>query len=164
MNCEKIQELMWQSEERIQSSSTVAKHLLICPSCRKTCREYEVLIGSLAEMPLMEPPPGFTMRIVARVQEQRVFRWLMRWAFAAVIAAAAAGWWIGPPLIDWLAGATTLFGRGLTEGWREIGPQMTEGRFLGLPLAHLIAAAVLWGLTWVAAEIWGTTPQQKTLK
>lgn len=69
MTCERIKELLSDYINGVLSQSEkalVEKHIEVCASCRAELRKLERMKSILASLPVLEPPPGFTQRVLVR--------------------------------------------------------------------------------------------------
>jgi len=84
MNCDEIQAQLSEYLDRSLGAAPMAlveEHLAACPPCREETELLSETIGQVAALPLVEPPLGFTQRVMAHVREiepqprlwQRVF-------------------------------------------------------------------------------------------
>jgi hypothetical protein len=48
---------------------SMARHIRSCPDCRKVLSEFEKVRGLLKGLDEVEPPPGFTFRVMAEIRE-----------------------------------------------------------------------------------------------
>ena len=72
MNCQDVQmrlsEFLEKSLDAIRSKS-IESHLISCPVCRAEAQSLSNCIRQVANLPIVEPPPGFTSRVMAHVRE-----------------------------------------------------------------------------------------------
>lgn len=122
--CELMAEALDNAAEGQVDEAGFETHLLGCEACRHEWRKLEALEGLLRAERLVEPPPNFGSRALARIAEEsrRAPAWQRRLLgilaiLAAVggLASAIAGVVDGLPGPGRLAAATTL-GRGLVPG------------------------------------------------
>lgn len=84
MNCDEIQAQLSDYLDRSLGAAPMAlveEHLAACPPCREETELLSETIGQVATLPSVEPPLGFTQRVMAHVREiepqpglwQRVF-------------------------------------------------------------------------------------------
>ena len=71
--CEEIQ--AWLSdylEGTLESGRhrAVEDHLYLCPTCQAAANDLEESIRSVAGLPSVDPPPGFTQKVMAQVREE----------------------------------------------------------------------------------------------
>ena len=87
-------------------------HLEACPECRELARRDRALLAALASLPAFEPAPGFTERVLARVERPEAVR--SRWRRPQPVALAAA-------LLLALGGSAvwSLFNRALLLSWLD---------------------------------------------
>jgi Putative zinc-finger/Predicted integral membrane protein (DUF2275) len=72
MNCDEIQAQLSEYLERSLGAvpmALVEEHLAACPPCREETELLSETIGQVAALPAVEPPPGFTQRVMAHVRE-----------------------------------------------------------------------------------------------
>ena len=76
----------------------VDKHLAACAACRLRVNEFRTVSSLLDELPMIEPSPGFDMRVRARVAAEPVKQSWWAWfpaprvAFAASVLGLATIW------------------------------------------------------------------------
>ena len=116
-------------------AAVVESHLVGCARCREEVEEWRALFGALADLPELEPNPGFADAVMARVAVRSAwaerFAALVRWvtprttlawamlaaAFAlpALVYAGAFAWLATQPWFS-VAGMTVFFGQ-TVPGW-----------------------------------------------
>jgi Putative zinc-finger/Predicted integral membrane protein (DUF2275) len=72
MNCQEVQtELSEYLENSLDAVriKNIEIHLLSCPLCRAEADDLSDCIQQIAQLPMVEPPPGFTQRVMAHVHE-----------------------------------------------------------------------------------------------
>jgi predicted anti-sigma-YlaC factor YlaD len=72
MNCDEIQAQLSEYLERSLGAvpmALVEEHLAACAPCREETELLSETIGQVAGLPVVEPPPGFTQRVMAHVRE-----------------------------------------------------------------------------------------------
>ena len=72
MNCHDVQmrlsEFLDKSLDAIRTKS-IETHLISCPACRAEAHSLSNCIRQVANLPIVEPPPGFSRRVMAHVRE-----------------------------------------------------------------------------------------------
>jgi anti-sigma factor RsiW len=82
------------------------RHLGLCPACRRAVDERRLIAQAAAGLPPLELPPGFSRRVMARLEDRprvSVFGWLALGSTAFV------------SLVAVVVGVFVLSGRSLTE-------------------------------------------------
>jgi anti-sigma factor RsiW len=82
MNCEEIQRQLSDYVERSLGASPmglIEEHLSDCPPCRREVEMLGETIGQIAALPMVEPPLGFTQRVMAHVRETEARPTSWRW-------------------------------------------------------------------------------------
>ena len=72
MNCDEIQAQLSEYLDRSLGAAPMAlveEHLAACPPCREETELLSEAIGQVAALPSVEPPLGFTQRVMAHVRE-----------------------------------------------------------------------------------------------
>jgi hypothetical protein len=72
MNCEEIQAQLSDYLDRSLGAAPMAlieEHLVTCPPCRREAELLGESIRQVATLPVMEPPLGFTQRVMAQVRQ-----------------------------------------------------------------------------------------------
>ena len=72
MNCDEIQAQLSEYLDRSLGAAPMAlveEHLAACPPCREETELLSEAIGQVAALPSVEPPLGFTQRVMAYVRE-----------------------------------------------------------------------------------------------
>ena len=72
MNCDEIQAQLSEYLDRSLGAAPMAlveEHLAACPPCREETELLSETIGQVAALPSVEPPLGFTQRVMAHVRE-----------------------------------------------------------------------------------------------
>jgi Putative zinc-finger/Predicted integral membrane protein (DUF2275) len=72
MNCDEIQAQLSEYLDRSLGAAPMAlveEHLAACPPCREETELLRETIGQVAALPSVEPPLGFTQRVMAHVRE-----------------------------------------------------------------------------------------------
>ena len=72
MNCDEIQAQLSEYLDRSLGAAPMAlveEHLAACPSCREETELLSETISQVAVLPTVEPPLGFTQRVMAHVRE-----------------------------------------------------------------------------------------------
>lgn len=73
MKCKEVQERLSEYlEETIspQGYEAVKDHLSVCPECSAQLEILTQSIRAVADLPDLEPPPGFSQKAMARIQEE----------------------------------------------------------------------------------------------
>lgn len=150
----------------------VRAHLASCRACAAELAGWERLLHTLDRMPLVEPDPVLTERILAHVVPARVRRrWAaaIGWSYAGAVAACAVATTVAlaqPPVRAWLENTAGMVSRGLVgtvafvfnllggaavglvDGWNLL--TATGGRFE----PFLRAFATLLGAPPVEVAVW----------
>ncbi|MGE5854437.1 MAG: anti-sigma factor family protein, partial [Deltaproteobacteria bacterium] len=72
MTCAEVQLLLSEYIEKSLDTirlKAVESHLLACPSCRAETEGLTDCIRQISDLPLLDPPIGFTQRVMAHVRE-----------------------------------------------------------------------------------------------
>jgi predicted anti-sigma-YlaC factor YlaD len=72
MNCDEVQERLSEYLERALDEGnlrSVESHLSSCRLCRAEAVSLALCIGSIANLHTVEPPIGFTQRVMSHVRE-----------------------------------------------------------------------------------------------
>ena len=85
-----------------EATRVMARHLAGCARCTAELELFRQVFEALERLPLLEPRPALSERILARVLPSRVRRrWAVAlgWSYAGVFAsvAAAVAWWVSRP-------------------------------------------------------------------
>jgi anti-sigma factor RsiW len=110
MSCDEFRSLLQDyvtRELEPEKRRQVDTHLIGCAECQRELAVLTAVVSSLGNQPVIEPPPDFTSRVMARLPERQVFvpsPWLALLA-APVLAGVA---WLAR---GWLLGQLVEFGR-----------------------------------------------------
>jgi hypothetical protein len=73
MTCEEVQEILSEYLEGLLSperAGAVQSHLTSCPRCQTGLQALAEAKRAVAGLPVIEPPPGFSQRVMSRVREE----------------------------------------------------------------------------------------------
>jgi anti-sigma factor RsiW len=134
------------------------RHLGLCPACRRALDERRRLNEAAAALPPLEPPPDFTARVMARLEDRprvSVFGWLALASTAVVsVLAVTVGLLVlsGHSLGELVLGLEGFLIRTLKSGTVLFG-QVTSFVTLTLSLVRHFLSALWEGLSGLASVL-----------
>jgi anti-sigma factor RsiW len=159
----------------LDEASDVREHVAECAHCASALARYRVLYGALGSMPLAEPSPSLTDRVLARVAPAALRRrWVatVGWSYAGALAAcllAVVVWGTQPQarsFVAWLSteawdrllhsllfvvNGVSFLVLSLSSGWGLLAAAGARLQPLGRALSSLISHPSVGLALWLAA-------------
>lgn len=97
MECKRVKREIMKNGSKISDETSL--HLADCADCTVFYNEFSVMEERLLELPDLTPPENFTADTLARIENKKgtgpLFTFADALSAAAIILAAAIGFWIG---------------------------------------------------------------------